>query len=263
MSALSVPTRRTLTPHFAAVDPVMAALVAAAGPYRLRVQPCATPFRHLAEAIIGQQISGAAARAITARFMALVADAERHDGFPAPSAVLALGDATLRSAGLSAGKVAALRDLAAKTRSGEVPQSLALHALDDETIITRLTAVRGIGRWTVQMMLMFQLGRPDVLPAADFGVRNGFRVAYRRRTLPTVGELLAYGERWAPWRSAAAWYLWRAVDLHRAGMLPALPKPIRVKSSADARAAPRPRSGARTPPRSRRESPPHAPASRR
>ena len=121
VSALSVPTRRTLAPHFAAVDPVMAALIEAAGPYRLRVQPCDSPFRHLAGAIIGQQISGAAARAITARFVALVADPERQDGFPTPGAVLALGDATLRSAGLSAGKVAALRDLAAKTRSGEVP----------------------------------------------------------------------------------------------------------------------------------------------
>jgi 3-methyladenine DNA glycosylase/8-oxoguanine DNA glycosylase len=241
----------------------MAALIEAAGPYRLRVQPCDSPFRHLAGAIIGQQISGAAARAITARFVALVADPERQDGFPTPGAVLALGDATLRSAGLSAGKVAALRDLAAKTRSGEVPQSHTLHALDDETIITRLTAVRGIGRWTVQMMLMFQLGRPDVLPAADFGVRNGFRIAYRRKTLPTVGELLAYGERWAPWRSAAAWYLWRAVDLHRAGELPTLPKPVRLKVRADARAVPRPRSGARTPPRSRRGSPPRAPASKR
>lgn len=224
----------------------MAELIAAAGPYRLRVQPGDSPFRHLAEAIIGQQISGAAARAITTRFVALTAASERRDGFPTPDAVLALADAALRGAGLSAGKLVALRDLASRTRAGEVPDSQTLHTLDDETIIEQLTAVRGIGRWTVQMMLMFQLGRTDVLPAADFGVRNGFRIAYRRRTLPTVGELLAYGERWAPWRSAAAWYLWRAVDLHRAGELPALPKPIRLRARAGARAAPRPRSGART-----------------
>ncbi|MBU3671127.1 MAG: DNA-3-methyladenine glycosylase 2 family protein [Sinobacteraceae bacterium] len=249
MPALSTPpqpTRRRLAPHFAAVDPVMAALIEAAGPYRLRVQPCASPFRHLAEAIIGQQISGAAARAITARVVALVADGEHRDGFPTPGAVLALPDTTLRGAGLSASKVLALRDLALKTAGGEVPQSQQLYSLDDETIIEQLTAVRGIGRWTVQMMLMFQLGRTDVLPTADFGVRNGFRIAYRRRTLPTPGELLVYGEHWAPWRSAAAWYLWRAVDLHRAGTLPVLPKPARLKARAGARAAPQPRSGART-----------------
>lgn len=248
--ALSVrsprPTRRTLAPHFAAVDPVMAALVEAAGPYRLRVEPCASPFRHLAEAIIGQQISGAAARAITTRVVALVENREHRDGFPPPDAVLALPDAALRGAGLSASKVLALRDLATKTQAGEVPPSQVLHDLDDETIIEQLTAVRGIGRWTVQMMLMFQLGRTDVLPAADFGVRNGFRIAYRRRTLPTVGELLEYGARWAPWRSAAAWYLWRAVDLHRAGTLPRLPKAARLKARVGARAAPRRRSGART-----------------
>jgi len=246
LSRPAQPTRRTLGPHFERNDPVMAALVAAVGPYRLRVQPCASPFRHLGEAIIAQQISSAAARTITARVVALAAEREQRDGFPTPDAILALPDAMLRGAGLSANKVLALRDLAEKTQAGTVPDSDALPDLDDETLIEPLTAVRGIGRWTVQMMLMFQLGRTDVLPAADFGVRNGFRIAYRRRTLPTAGELLAYGERWAPWRSAAAWYLWRAVDLHRADTLPVLPKPVRLRARAGGRATPRPRSGART-----------------
>ena len=236
MSALSRPvpalTRRVLLPHFRESDAVMAALVQAAGPYRLRASPCETPFRHLCEAIIGQQISGLAAAAILRRFTGLF---ELGLGdFPEPCDILRTDEATLRSAGLSAAKAAAIRDLAGKTLAGIVPDSRTLHTLDDATIIERLTAVRGIGPWTVQMMLMFQLGRPDVLPAADYGVRNGFRIAYRRRELPTPGELLRHGVRWAPYRSAAAWYLWRAVDLANAGLLP-----------RDAGAAPRQRPGAR------------------
>jgi len=136
-----------------------------------------------------------------------------------------------------------VRDLASKTLAGVIPDSAALQRLTDQQIIQRLTLIRGIGTWTVQMMLMFQLGREDVLPINDYGVRNGFRLVYRRRALPTPGDLQRYGERWAPYRSAAAWYLWRAIDLQQAGgadlkALPAAPR------SAGARRRPRP--GART-----------------
>lgn len=197
----------------------MAALIEAAGPYRLRPVECATPFRHLCEAIIGQQISGRAAAAILQRFVTLFERDDYDDEFPRPEMILRQDSVRLRSAGLSAAKVMAIRDLAKKTLAGVVPPTETLQSLDDASIIERLTSVRGIGPWTVQMMLMFQLGRPDVLPSGDYGVRNGFRIAYGRRELPTPGELLRHGERWAPYRSAAAWYLWRAVDLDKTGVV--------------------------------------------
>lgn len=238
-------TRRQLRAHFGTRDPVMAALLEAAGPYRLRAMECATPFRHLCEAIIGQQISGRAAAAILRRFREIFETPGGEPAFPQPQQVLQQESATLRAAGLSAGKVQAIFDLAAKTLAGLVPDTAGLRALEDREIIERLTAVRGIGPWTVQMMLMFQLGRPDVLPAADYGVRNGFRLAYRLRELPTPRELLRYGECWAPYRSAAAWYLWRAVDLEAAGV--SWRRPLRRASSTrGAGAAQRPRRGART-----------------
>lgn len=148
--------------------------------------------------------------------------------FPTPQQVLAAPESTLRAAGFSFAKIASLRDLAAKTLDGTVPDHETLDALDDETIIERLTHVRGIGRWTVEMMLIFQLGRQDVLPVDDFGVRNGFRLAYGLRKMPAPKPLAAYGERWGPYRSAAAWYLWRAVELHRDGKLPPPHEPVRL-----------------------------------
>lgn len=244
---MPVLTRRRLRQHFAASDPVMAALIEAAGPFRLRPVDCPSPFEHLSRAIISQQISGSAAKAILRRFVALFDLDQAVNEFPRPDDVLRRSEAELRSAGISAGKIAALRDLAHKTLAGVVPNSATLQALDDTSIVDRLTVVRGIGAWTVQMMLMFQLGRPDVLPANDYGVRNGFRLAYRRRDLPTPSELQQYGERWAPYRSAAAWYLWRAVDLDKAGILWERPvQRIRTSRSAlrGAGAMPRPRRGA-------------------
>jgi DNA-3-methyladenine glycosylase II len=116
--------------------------------------------------------------------------------------------------------VAALRDLAAKTLDGTVPLARVIRKLDDDAIVTRLTQVRGVGRWTVEMLLISQLGRPDVLPADDFGVRQGFRIAYDLDDLPKPKELLLHGERWRPHRTAAAWYLWRAADRARATRLP-------------------------------------------
>ena len=119
-----------------------------------------------------------------------------------------------------------MKDIAAKTLEGVVPPRKALAKLDDETIIEQLVAVRGVGRWTVEMFLMFTLGRPDVLPSADFGVQNGFRLAYGLPEMPKPKELAAFGERWAPYRTTAAWYLWRAVDLHKAGQLPLPPAKV-------------------------------------
>lgn len=112
----------------------------------------------------------------------------------------------------------ALRDLASKTLDGTVPTNRVIKGLEDKTIIERLTAVRGIGRWTVEMLLIFQLGRPDVLPVDDFGVRNGFRIAYGRRSMPTPKQLLRYGQRWRPYRTVASWYLWRAADRNKQAM---------------------------------------------
>ena len=126
-------------------------------------------------------------------------------------------DERLRACGFSRAKIAAIRDIAAKALDGTIPSSRQIARLPDDEIITRLTEVRGVGRWTVEMLLMFQLGRPDVLPADDFGVRNGFRIAYGLGEMPKPRTVLEHGERWRPYRSTAAWYLWRAVDLAKAG----------------------------------------------
>ncbi len=137
-------------------------------------------------------------------------------------------EATLRAAGFSFAKIASLRDLATKTIEGVVPDHPTLAILSNDEIIERLTQVRGIGRWTVEMMLMFQLDRPDVLPVDDFGVRNGFRLAYGLRKMPAPKALALFGERWTPYRTAAAWYLWRAVELHRDGKLPVPSAPTKL-----------------------------------
>ncbi|MBV6416346.1 MAG: hypothetical protein CMLOHMNK_00888 [Steroidobacteraceae bacterium] len=202
--------------YLAKRDPVMADLMRAAGPYRLRVESTHSPFEALARAITHQQLNGVAANRILARFIALCGDG----AFPAPAAVIACPDTELRAVGLSFAKIASLKDLATKAECGIVPDGRTLEVLDNEVIVERLTQVRGIGRWTVEMLLMFRLGRPDVLPVDDFGVRNGFRLAYGLRGLPTPRALAQFGERWAPHRTAAAWYLWRAVDLAREGRLP-------------------------------------------
>lgn len=241
--------------HFAACDPVMAALMRAAGPYRLEPQAARSPFESLARAITHQQLNGTAANRILARFIDLCG----RGAFPEPAAVLARPDHELRAVGLSFAKIASLKDLATRAGDGTVPDSTMLATLDDDAIVERLTQVRGIGRWTVEMLLMFQLGRPDVLPVDDFGVRNGFRLAYALRGMPTPRALAAWGERWAPHRTAAAWYLWRAVDLAREGRLPPpveRPRGIRVvkrkKKTAIRKAAVRParrKSAAATGPR--------------
>jgi DNA-3-methyladenine glycosylase II len=205
-------------------DPVMAGLIAAAGRYRPEPMPDQPPFEALARAIAHQQLHGVAAERILSRFIAACG----NDCFPLPQQVIDATEARLRACGFSFAKIAALKDLAAKTIDGIVPARPQLEALSDLEIIERLTEVRGIGRWTVEMMLMFQLQRPDVLPVDDFGVRNGFRLAYRLRGMPRARALAEFGERWKPHRSLAAWYLWRANDLARVKRLPHGGRPPRV-----------------------------------
>jgi len=215
---------KTSVVHLSEADATMGALIKASGPYRLEPELDRHPFQVLAHAIAHQQLNGTAANTILKRF-------EQSCGkgsFPTPHEVIASPDATLRAAGFSFAKIASLKDLAAKTIEGVVPDGHALAELADADIIARLTQVRGIGRWTVEMLLMFQLGRPDVLPVDDFGVRNGFRLAYGLRKMPTPRALAAFGERWAPHRTTAAWYLWRAVELKRAGTLPEPSERIRL-----------------------------------
>ena len=215
---------RKIIAHLSGVDSVMRDLIAAAGPYRIRVDDACAPFQVLARAIAHQQLNGTAANTILGRFVASCGDGS----FPTPQAVLAANETVLRAAGFSFAKIASLRDLATKTLEGTVPSREVLIELENEVIIERLTQVRGIGRWTVEMMLMFHLRRPDVLPVDDFGVRNGFRLAYGLRKMPVPRALHLYGVRWGPHRTAAAWYLWRAVELAQAGKLPAAPKGFRL-----------------------------------
>ena len=167
-----------------------------------------SPFESLARAIAHQQLNGTAANTILGRFIKLFPGRR----FPRPKDLDRVTDEQVRAAGFSRAKVAALRDLAAKAIDGTVPRTAVITKLDDAEIIARLTQVRGVGQWPVEMLLIFQLGRMDVLPVDDFGVRSGFRRAYQREEMPTPKELLAFGERWRPHRTTAAWYLWRAAD---------------------------------------------------
>jgi DNA-3-methyladenine glycosylase II len=192
----------------ASVDPVMRRLIREVGPFALIPRVRRTPFESLVRAIAFQQLHEKAAESILKRFIALFPGRR----FPRPGELLTAHADAIRGAGFSGAKVLALRDLAVRTLDGTVPTGREIKALDDEAIVERLVEVRGVGRWTVEMLLIFQLGRPDVLPVDDFGVRNGFRIAYRRRTMPAPKEVLRYGERWRPYRTAAAWYLWRAAD---------------------------------------------------
>jgi len=164
------------------------------------------PYRALVRAVVFQQLSGKAANTIHTRVIALWPDKDHPD----PEDLLAIDPTLLRGAGLSRQKIAAVQDIAQKRIDGIIPQSRALSRLPNDEIIERLTAARGVGRWTVEMYLMFTLGRPDVLPIDDLGVRKGAEKLYRRSFTPK--ELGAYGERWAPWRSAASWHLWRITD---------------------------------------------------
>lgn len=190
-------------------DPVMRALIRQTGPAKLGRRRSRSHFAALARSIVYQQLAGRAAAAIHARFVALFEGA-----LPSPEGVLALPEERLRAAGLSGAKAASLRDLAHKCLDGTIPRSLS--RLTDEEVVERLSGVRGIGRWTAEMFLMFQLARLDVWPVGDFGVRNGYRAAYGLPGLPSAKELAPLGDSFRPYRSIAAWYLWQAVDLERA-----------------------------------------------
>ena len=195
--------------HLAATDPRMAALIARSVRYNVKPGALVRPFDALAESIAYQQLSGKAAATIWKRVRALYPRRKYLD----PRAVLETPDEKLRAAGLSGSKVAALKDLAAKTIEGVVPKSgRVLAKMSDEEIIERLTAVRGIGRWTVEMLLLFDLGRLDVWPVHDYGVRKGFAKIFGKRMLPTPKQMLRQGEKWRPYRSVVAWYCWRALD---------------------------------------------------
>jgi DNA-3-methyladenine glycosylase II len=196
------------TRYLAKVDPAMRRVIREVGPFTLTPKVGRSPFESLARAIAYQQLHEKAAESILKRFIALFPGRR----FPRPEELLAVKMSAIRRSGFSRAKVLALRDLAAKTVDGTVPTNRVIRSLDDEAIVERLIEVRGIGRWTVEMLLIFQLGRPDVLPIDDFGVRNGFRIVYGRRSMPTPKAVLRYGERWKPHRTAAAWYLWRAAD---------------------------------------------------
>ncbi len=176
-------------------------------PYPTTFERTRDPYRVLVRAVTFQQLSGKAAATIHGRLLALFEGKEHPD----PEDILATDDATLRGAGLSRQKIAAIRDISKKRIEGVIPEAKALSKLTDDEIIERLTAARGVGRWTVEMYLMFTLGRPDVLPVDDLGVRKGAEKLYTRSFTPK--ELAAYGERWAPHRSAAAWHLWRIADM--------------------------------------------------
>jgi DNA-3-methyladenine glycosylase II len=186
----------------------MAELIARSRRYNIIPAVSIRPFDALAESIAYQQLSGKAAATIFGRVRALYPKRKWLD----PKQLLATPDETLRGAGLSRAKVSALKDLAAKTIDGTVPSGRALIRMSDDEILARLTTVRGIGRWTVEMLLLFDLGRPDVWPVDDYGVRKGFAKTFRRRKLPTPKQLMKFGEKWRPYRSVAAWYFWRALD---------------------------------------------------
>jgi DNA-3-methyladenine glycosylase II len=194
--------------HLAAADPVMKRLIAEHGKCRLEHEPWRSPFQSLVQAVAHQQLNGKAAENILGRFKKLFAGKK----FPKPEDLAKVTDEQLRACGFSFSKITAIRDIAAKTLDGTIPSSRQIEKLTDEEIIERLTEARGVGRWTVEMLLIFQLGRPDVLPVDDFGVRNGFRIAYKKREMPKPKALLAFAKKWRPHGTTAAWYLWRAAD---------------------------------------------------
>jgi methylated-DNA-[protein]-cysteine S-methyltransferase len=193
-----------------ATDPALARIIDRVGSFRMQLKRTPSIFVALAEAIVYQQLTGKAAATIYGRLCALF---PRPQDGPTPENILRASDAKLRSAGLSRPKLLALRDLARRAKAGEIPTLAEVHRMDDDAIVERLTRVRGIGRWTVEMLLIFRLGRPDVLPADDYGVRKGFALAFRKRDLPTKQDLEKRGARWKPYRTVASWYLWRAVEL--------------------------------------------------
>ncbi|MGC2110111.1 MAG: DNA-3-methyladenine glycosylase [Candidatus Korobacteraceae bacterium] len=207
--------------HLSRVDRQLAKIIARSGECHLRQETTQSIFAALLESIIYQQLNGKVAATITARVKALFPDNTRSlrtrrglvAGFPTPEQILGTSEELLRSAGLSRNKMLAIRDLAAKTLDGTVPTVKQAQRMSDDELVERLTAVRGIGRWTVEMLLIFRLGRPDVFPVDDYGIRKGFAKMRKLAELPKPKELMPLGERWRPYRSVASWYLWRAAEM--------------------------------------------------
>ena len=202
--------------HLRAADAKLAALIDRVGPFTMRLSPAPSPFESLLESILYQQLNGKAAATIHRRVR------EIYKGDPSPKALLDTPDEILRAAGVSGNKARAMKDLASRTLDGTVPTHAAIRKMSDADIVERLTEVRGIGPWTVEMLLIFRMGRPDVLPATDYGVRKGFALTFQRvpksrpldaADLPKPDVIHKRGQRWAPFRSVATWYLWRACDL--------------------------------------------------
>lgn len=198
----------TALKHLSDVDPVMARIILEIGVCELVPEPGRSPFQSLVQAVAHQQLNGTAANTILTRFKKLFPKRK----FPKPEDLANVTDEQIRACGFSFAKIRAIRDIAEKTLSGVVPTSRQIVKLSDDEIIERLTQVRGVGRWTVEMLLIFQLGRENVLPVDDFGVRNGFRIAYKKRGMPKAKALLKFGAKWRPHATTAAWYLWRAAD---------------------------------------------------
>jgi 3-methyladenine DNA glycosylase/8-oxoguanine DNA glycosylase len=193
----------------AKADKKLARVIESVGPCLLKANDIQNPFEALAESIVYQQLTGKAAATIFGRVKALC----REPGPMSANEVQLLTVEALRAAGCSQAKALAIKDLAEKTVSGVVPNILEMHTLSDEELVERLTAIRGIGTWTVEMLLIFRLGRLNVMPSADYGIRKGFALTYDLPELPTPKALTAYGERWQPYRTIASWYLWRALEL--------------------------------------------------
>lgn len=206
----------TVAARHLAQDPALGRLIARSGGISLAPERDRSPYEALVRAIAHQQLHGNAARAILARLAALAPGLP----FPPPEALLAMEESVLRACGFSASKVAAIRDICARTLDGTVPSRRAAARLSDAALIERLTTIRGVGRWTVEMLLIATLGRPDVLPVDDFGVREGYRVLHGLPAQPKPRALAEIGQAWSPWRSYAALYLWRASDEARRAAAP-------------------------------------------
>lgn len=204
--------------HLRARDPKLGALIDRVGAFAMRLDPAPSPFESLLESILYQQLNGKAAATIHGRVRAI------YKGDPAPQALIDTPDEMLRAAGVSFNKIKAMKDLAAKTLDGTVPSHAAISKMSDADIVERLTEVRGIGPWTVEMLLIFRMGRPDVLPVTDYGVRKGYALTFMKipksralaaEDLPKPDVVFKRGQKWKPFRSVASWYLWRACDLAR------------------------------------------------
>jgi DNA-3-methyladenine glycosylase II len=204
--------------HLRARDAKLAALIDRAGPFTMQLDRSASPFESLLESILYQQLHSKAAATIHRRVR------EYFGGDPTPQQLISTPDEPLRAAGVSGNKIKAMKDLAARTIDGTVPSHAAINKMSDADIVERLTEVRGIGPWTVEMLLIFRMGRPDVLPVTDYGIRKGFALTFQRvpktrpieaADLPAPDVVFKRGQRWAPFRSVASWYLWRACDLKK------------------------------------------------